>query len=353
MPFVASGTYGCVFKPPLRCKANTQEKIKHSKKDSIGKVFGEVSDYYNEKQILDFISNLDPDGEFTVPLEGSCVIEDILRDNDQVYKCPLIDKRMAVSKSKSARKSSEELQDTKTKSYYQLVYSYGGKSLGQLIKTRRGTMATFVKLLKASIPIIKGIQKMTEMKVVHQDIKEDNVLWNGNKLLLIDFGLASSFSDVYTKQNHNVLTFDYPYFPPEYKLFAYKFKAIEEYHRAYSANFKYMFKANGKFHDLYDIITKHFGIDVKTELTMSMTEGSTVFDCSKIDIYGLGIVLLDMFIWCKLVNTKYCRRVCKQATVISLIKELLKGMIHPHSIKRISAQTALERINDILNIYNA
>ena len=65
MPYVAEGTYGCVFAPPLKCEKKT-------KQTQVGKIFQNKATMEEEKVLAEKIHKLDKKGKWTVPYFGNC-----------------------------------------------------------------------------------------------------------------------------------------------------------------------------------------------------------------------------------------------------------------------------------------
>ena len=83
----------------------------------------------------------------------------------------------------------------------------------------------FNKLILAFSELLLGIIKMNKNNYVHLDIKPDNILYNSelNKLSIIDFGLSFKIESSKNKLNSDkkgkILNHNYPYFPPEFKIY--------------------------------------------------------------------------------------------------------------------------------------
>lgn len=308
MTFIASGSYGCVFKPHLPCKDKTH--VKHA----VGKVFADEEDFHQEMDMNnDVINRIDPDHEFTLPVLAAC---DVQISNDQ---CELI---------------------TNTHPRKQIIMSDGGHTLEHLIYNKHITMNKFVKVLRAFEPIFKGLVMIADHGYIHQDIKLENILYKKNKLYLIDFGIASDIKTHYSQPFRSMLKADYLFFPPEYKLFTKKHKTFDSYISSVLRNFIFSISIAKKTARLTNVMLCELDIDIHEELRkmwLSKPIPSTEY-ARKVDTYQLGIVLLCL--WRAVNNKKH------QDHIVSLIK----GMVHPNVMERYTPEKSLDVYTKLIGI---
>lgn len=328
MPFVASGSYGCVFRPHLKCKDKAVYK------DGVGKVFEDENEFNKEFTIQMMLKDLDPQQKFTLPILGSCITNSKPRKSDMIDNCMLMDL-------------------DKKKEYNQIIMQYGGKSLDDVILNKPISYALFSKLFGIYEPLFHGLVILKNKQIVHQDIKPDNIMYHKGQLYLIDFGIMSKFDELY-KNNNGILRADYPYFPPEYKLFSLKHKSADHFISKFLNNFIYTIFIGGKPVNIPSLVESILQIDYDKELKElydakpKTSELKTM--CSKIDTYQLGITLFMMFVSARL-HKIVQKRTTNKTKVISEIKDLIKNMIHPNPYKRYDISKALEhykRIKDIM-----
>jgi len=188
--YVNKGGSGCVLRPSVPC-----EHIPWNH-NTVSKVFPTKEHALAEKEKYDkFVPIVDKDSKFTVEL---------------VYTCD-------IDPSKVDAKCGKEY--GRKEPLYQLVYIDGGQDL--LMAARTVKFDTLFARLEA---IFKGLCTMHRRKVMHLDIKPDNMVYNSStgKLALIDFGLVHSFTE-YTQELNSVFAtqlfrFPYPYYPGEFPL---------------------------------------------------------------------------------------------------------------------------------------
>lgn len=322
--YIGEGAYGCVFKPHLRC--NRLKNIKNS----VGKVFNNRDHYEEEENITKQVLKLDPKNEFTVPILATCAEVKLFRQSDDVHKCEFITPTHEPSQSQ------------------QIIYKYGGKSLQDMMSTKNGSIAAFVKLFVSMGPLIKGLQTFAEKNITHMDIKPPNLLVNKNRLYLIDFGLTSKHSEIFTTDMTNILRTDYLWFPPEFKAFLLPASSsIDVLYRRFMDNFAENDPSVGR------ALRTLLQVNVRKELQELWSDKpakkSYVQSAAMIDVYSLGIVLLQLLLWSGY-HLKEYKRASPYSVLRDQIIEMLKGMLRMDPKKRSSIKAVLQQYTEIMKL---
>jgi serine/threonine protein kinase len=213
---IGQGTAGCVFRNPLKCKDPEDNKRLNNvmtKNLVVGKVF---ADSYHSNDEMDsykqHVSPINAENKFTTKLHMSCPVDvsSMKEQTQDFYKCK-------QTKHKDGRERT---------TLYQVVFDDGGSDLEVVSK---GLKIHFLEFFAHLGPIFEGLVRLEQKQVVHQDIKPNNIVFNGstNRMTLIDFGLIKSGLGVLTPKNIRFLEYNYHYYPPEYRIFAKIYKAIK------------------------------------------------------------------------------------------------------------------------------
>lgn len=326
---IGEGSYGCVFKPHLRCEGERSTSKSKVPKNTIGKVFPIRYAFDEEYEQMRVIDKLDPKGEFSVPLYGSCTVSNRRDVREKLDKCRLLMRKQQSSQWKSPS------------GYEQLVYANGGNSLDNLIENNVGSVSKLKRIFLALRPSMSGISKLHKAGYIHQDIKPANMLIsNKSKLSIIDYGLMEKTKNIFVSSNYKGLEYDYLYYPPEFKLFAYK-SSLSKFYYAAIRNYDY-----GYFKDIVEDI---LGINLKDELISMFSDKKKekMYDTAKVDVYSLGIVILELYVWSGL-YAKKCKINTSNYDFKNNIEMLLRKMIAIHPHKRASIAQAINLYDKIV-----
>lgn len=308
MPYIASGTYGCVFYPPVEC-TNSKKRLGSKRIRSIGKIFGDSNQALSEQQIHSLVDSIDPQSKFTLRLIRTCNVDHV-KEKHKPEKC-------------------HHMKPT-VERYQQLIYEHGGKSYDDIMKDNKPTLRIFKKLVQGLLPIFEGITILLDNGYIHQDIKPANITYFAKvkSARLIDFGIMINKHKIYSRQNEYVLIHPYPYYPPEFKLqFAHSLRTFQQ-----------MVLNNFDSAQSTEDVLYYCGVDF--ELSLQETFRHKSMPCNKVDSYSLGIVLATILAWSQLLNKTTLRK----NTILMLqdLQELIRLMCHQDSKKRIDAFKAYE-----------
>lgn len=228
---LASGAYGCVMYPPAKCDGNANRKSS-SYKHSVGKIFSTVYLAADEHEKQMVVEKIDPKSHFTLPLLRQCLVKRFTGMDSCKF-----------DKDKDGNSPDQD-------AYPQLLYAYGGPDLGSFVDARMDATPSkkfkaFMKLFNSLGPLFKGLDKLGKAGYAHLDIKPANILYNGKKASLIDFGLMDHKHSIFTSDTLYLLKYDYPFYPPEFKLYALarastKPPSFAEFKTTFMKNFAHM-----------------------------------------------------------------------------------------------------------------
>ena len=307
---LGQGTFGCVFKPAVLCPKDpssgkdttrfTPEYLEngatptandHARlRSGVSKLVFDDTEYMDERKSAALMRTIDPKAEFTNPLLGSCPMRmSRVRDLQGMDRC-------------------NPAMKTRTQKAYNLVFEHHGTDL---FRYGLGTEENLSKLNFASkslhtkiLGVCRGIKKMLEHDFVHMDIKPPNMLNVGSKILLIDFGLSSELKDVLSPGFKGIVTHDYPYYPPELKLYWKKLTRenwMENYTEVLSLFLKHLevrpVALRNSVSSLIRTTTSQIERRVAKEGGTPEQHRLAIFTefIKKLDLFSLGVSLLEIF----------------------------------------------------------
>lgn len=353
--YVNNGTYGCVLKPAVSCSENTSLHDANT----VSKVFkmhefadAELSIYKT------IVEKLDPDNKFTVKLEGSCKIKKKRFEKNELYQCRNLDKNSIP----------DELS--------QIIYEYGGIDLDIAVR-----QCTFQELFIGIQRVFNGIRVLYSQEYVHNDIKPPNIVYNTTtkKMSIIDFGLIQKFKDVYSNENDYFLNYRYSYFPPEYTTCSYYFQKknmnnwkddvqsnkipymnnIIEYNRLFirpiDEDIQNNYSAYPVFikawNELKDCGKDKFASFLRSSISHRDFQKYISGFTDKIDVYMLGITLLELFYLSELyLMNDIPGNIDFYVNVLKLVRKMIemdpRKRIHPNVAYR-EYRKILKEISDV------
>ena len=183
---IGEGSGTCVFRPNLPCK---NEKIDINKK-TISKLFlKKPKELLKEIEFNEKISKLPQSKTWAITLYNHCEAPDyetIKRVEPDIDKCL-----------KNNKYSKLENFDT-------LYGPYGGVSMdtsfntlfvGESFNDEQIFMNKFRTFMKECYPLFLGLNIMYKNKIIHFDIKSQNITYVDNKYKYIDFGISTTFNN--------------------------------------------------------------------------------------------------------------------------------------------------------------
>ncbi|NBP66078.1 MAG: hypothetical protein EBU66_15630, partial [Bacteroidetes bacterium] len=184
--FIASGTYGCVFAPPIKCN---RKPSKLPKENVVGKVYSDDEEIKEERKSYEIMKKIDPKGKFSLPFYGVCKLN--IKNavlSDKIDKCGHI--------------------ESFKKDYQQLLSEFGGLELKNAMKT-----VELYDLIPAFYELFKGLDVMIKAGYCHKDIKGPNILYNldTKKIVFADYGMLMKIKDLPKTASRDA----YMWWPPE------------------------------------------------------------------------------------------------------------------------------------------
>jgi serine/threonine protein kinase len=290
---LGTGAFGCVISKPISNKNYIiKEYIPYNDIDihnnDIGKIYkkGDEDDeksFNDELDMLLKIKKIDPFNFFTVKLKaaskfyGNIIAKDkhllnILKVNNSIIN----------------------------ETFFQIILENGGMHLDNF------NNISYKKFLKLFEKFLQGMIKLNENKLVHGDIKPDNILINKTKINLIDFGHMLSAKNVYNKEYYGRLSAFYRFYPPEFFIASILLKCKNNISTKLDnvldimKKKEYFDKTNipNKIHEFYYSGIKKFIKDIKSRHLTNYDDIFTEKLALQTDIYSLSLIIKEF------INTK-------------------------------------------------
>mgnify|MGYP006093888531 CR=1 FL=1 len=287
--YLYEGSYGCVIKPGIKC-------IKKIKKNTVSKYFIDKKEWLNE-------------------LKNNKIINKFLK-KEHIVK--LIDYCSTIKKEKILIENCKLL-NKKTKYIYNIIYEYAGIDLYNLISKKIKFKEIFLKF----DTIFETVKLLSDNNFIHFDIRLPNIVLKNKRLKLIDYGLMKS-KNIENKYFKNKKIY---YLPPEFNndnlnyLYIRIIKLIQK-------NNTIIFY-NKKKRKQITLIINFILNKLKNKIQIQE------IDKNKIDIYMIGIVLLELLIILNINNN-----LDLSDNQYNLILKFIKKLIEPNNKKRYSIYKA-------------
>lgn len=178
---IASGGFGCVFRPSIKCKN------KKTKKNTVSKLMiKELADreILESKKIFDEIQKIPNANDLFIIPADICQPGNLTREDKSQFntKCDSLLKEKINSK--NINKSLTKLR--------MIQLPDGGEDLSNFFQNTLLSVNKFIIINNQLVKLLtQGIVKMNDKYIFHFDIKSANILINENTIKLIDWGLSN------------------------------------------------------------------------------------------------------------------------------------------------------------------
>jgi serine/threonine protein kinase len=265
--YIARGTYGCVFGPPLKCK----EDVERMDNTHISKLMqnSNAEDEYKESKSIWY--KIDPTQKFSLSAIKICELDKSnLKASNEFEKC----------------------EDTNTRNAL-LIYKNGGLDLSKL----KPHPKNYKPLFKEFLNLMKGLEIAHNNNVVHCDIKPSNIVaaikGDNIELRFIDYGLSKDVTNL-KKYDYLFITNNtyYPYWPFEFGCFNEDGDVNSRYdimNRLFIFN-----NERGESSQSYSLGTINLHPEKVYELIRN-TDFNNIKNIYKgLDVYSMGVVLANL-----------------------------------------------------------
>lgn len=339
---LGEGSYGCVFHPTIPC-----ENEKASRK-GVGKVVFDRDEAEEEFAIMKHIQKIDPEEKYFNPVLHKCKVSGpkMSQHDPDSKNCKLINRN----------------KQTALGSISQLIYKEKGVSLERYQASKKHSLFTIAGI-REYLNIAKGCELLAKHKLVHRDLKPDNIIrTDAGSLIMIDFGLNISFDEVFSPMQSNMLEANYFVFPPEFSMcdtvltnFSNNYVKSTKSHldkyrfdKAYKG-FNPGFFAVGLNEEIMrnqlEDYTDHVIKQIDSMKKPNEDKVVSIFEefADKIDVWSMGMVLLSGFIG----NNR--QDVLKMNCWIrDEVARIIRGCLNVNPIKRFSSKQLVKELTALI-----
>jgi len=258
---IASGGFGCIFQPALKCKTrknNTNDKRRISKLMTKKHAKSEYKEIVSFQSTLKKIPNYEDYfllNDFTLCKPNNLTKSDL---QDYKKKCKALNKKNITVK--NVNKSLNKL--------LSLNMPYGGVDLKHIIKEKSYSYS-FSKLNQGLIRLLRnGIVPMNNLGVYHCDIKEGNILIkNEGKyemyMRLIDWGLSCKYNEKDNKRTIPKILTNRPFqYNVPFSIIFFNKIFIKEYHKFLKEKEKNK-KVEPTYFDIREFVVNYISLWIK------------------------------------------------------------------------------------------
>lgn len=188
---IDSGGYGCIFQPSLKCnsliKNNNENNNKYISKLLLNRHAEE--EIYIINNIKPIISKIPKNDKYFL-LNNTTYCQP-----DKLKKTDLINLDKCNNNFEKANIDPNNINNELNK--FTIINSlYGGIDLEKYIKSDKFTINNFKKLNNSIIEILNNaVLPMNNLKILHLDLKDNNILYDNGELKIIDWGLSIIIND--------------------------------------------------------------------------------------------------------------------------------------------------------------
>lgn len=320
---ISEGAFGCIYYPGINCKG-----VVNAKENNVSKL--QVRNFYseNEIKISKIIREIDNYNYYFLPVTKYCPVNlKTLKNNVSLSECSII-----------------EDVDNKTKNKYLLMeipYISNISFYSLLTSASFSKKHILLKLIETYEHLLDALDLLGQKKIVHNDLKGDNILYNVNNSVpqIIDFGISISFDLL---NNENIKDYFYVY-APEYNAWSLDYDVIcyllhempSEFDETIIEKICNDYVNNQKFWMLVDIKTKETYLKdcIKYYKSFIGKSKNTILNSllkhyKTWDNYGLSILYLTCF------SHIFTKELVENNKLLAYFSQILFNNISPDPNKR-------------------
>jgi serine/threonine protein kinase len=186
---IGQGSYGCVFKPNINDKGETESNSEYISKLQLSgdTLENEINIGKKIQSITDYEEHFSPILE-KYPIE----LKQIEKEQPELSDCEV----------------TNDLKDDTTIFLDKIKYVGKNSLQNYLSIMKKGEPKKFLELfLETNIILLESLEKLNKIGIIHNDLKEDNIICRNDdgRPILIDFGLSMDNDFMFLPNNNSIL----------------------------------------------------------------------------------------------------------------------------------------------------
>jgi serine/threonine protein kinase/nicotinic acid mononucleotide adenylyltransferase len=186
---LSQGTFGCVYKPEIKCDTGEPGDVHY-----ISKIQKNDDTLINEMIISSKIQQIPNYSSYFASIINKCPVSISSIKQSEIEKCKIFNKNTEESQYQESNNRIPQSEYISTRIRYA-----GNKNIDEYLRTLPEKSSLLNrKICTSYIYILKSLQKLLSMKIIHNDIKEKNIMYDelNHSPIIIDFGLSYVYSRI-------------------------------------------------------------------------------------------------------------------------------------------------------------
>jgi len=341
---LAKGSRSCVILPSIPCSSGETSKKNKISKITYGKNAKESLE--QERSLNSMINSIKGYNRWALTFEKFCKPTDF----------KTLKKYDSKGMEECLKGESYDMKEDFNTNSQMMIGEYGGITLEKYFTdhftniSEKDLEKEFLKFMKMMKPVFLGLIEMGKNKIVHKDIKYNNIVVHKGSFKFIDFGLSSHLKNKNEFKVRAQREFStsrlYTWYPVEY-LFNYQNdnELQGEIDDLDTRDIRSGMDLFSEIHSIFNRNFKYIVNDAVVKIENRMVDENEML--SKIDIYSLGILVPSLFLTKSNINFPYVN-----SLMIRDFFQLFGKMSEPYYVNRVSAEEAYKGLLFLLKKYS-
>jgi len=329
---LAKGSRSCVILPSIPCSSG--EKVSKSKISKITYGKNAKESLEQERSLNSMVNSIKGYNRWALTFEKFC----------KPPSLTTLQKYDPKGMDDCLKGESYEMKEQFNMNSQMMIGEYGGITLEKHFTdhftniSEKNLEKEFLKFMEMMKPVFLGLVEMGKNKIVHKDIKYNNIVVHKGLFKYIDFGLSSHLKNKHEFKDRAQREFStsrlYTWYPVEY-LFNYQNnnELEQELRDLNTRDLRSGMDLLSEIHLMFNRDYRYIINDAVIKVTNRIVDEDKML--LKIDIYSVGILLPSLFLTKSNINYPYAK-----SQMIKEFYQLFEKMSEPYYESRISAEEA-------------